>query len=419
MSQSLSVSMVVIGDEILNGRTTDLNGSWLSKFLFKKGLEFKSLRFIRDNAEEMTEALKASLIDSDIVITSGGIGPTLDDKTKNTLASFFNKPVIERADVAELVTDNYIRFGRTWTPTTNHYHFFPQDFVAIKNPRGLAPGLAFFTENKKLIMAAPGVPREFTAMVEEEFYPLIKKEFSGRLKENHQCVIRTQGVPEERIFFELCPTLWSELEAFGKVSSLPHTIGIDIVVGFTGTQKEHEEKSKKIKDLIMKTPLAPYVWQWGNRAVNEMVLEKALNKKCTFAFAESCTGGLVASKITDLSGSSAVFYGGVVSYDNSVKENVLKVKKETLETFGAVSLECATEMARGVRELLKTDYAVSISGIAGPTGGSAEKPVGTVAIGVASKEKSTAFLYHFPGDRIKLKDRFSDKALLTLLELME
>ena len=419
MSKALTVSMIVIGDEILNGRTTDLNGSWLSKFLFKKGLEFKSLRFIRDNAEEMTAALGASFFDSDIVITSGGIGPTLDDKTKNTLADFFKKTVVESNDVAELVSENYIRFGRSWTPETNQYHFFPQDFIAINNPRGLAPGLAFLTADKKFVMAAPGVPREFTAMVEEEFYPLIKKEFADRLKENHQCVIRTQGVPEEKIFFELCPTLWQDLETFGKVSSLPHTIGIDIVVGFTGSQKEFEEKSQKIKELIMKTPLAPHVWQWGNRAIHEMVLEKALEKKCTFAFAESCTGGLTSSKITDLSGSSAVFYGGIISYDNSIKENVLGVQKETLEKFGAVSVECAIEMARGVRELLKTDYAVSITGIAGPSGGSKEKPVGTVAIGIASKEKNTAVLYQFPGDRVKLKDRFSDKALLTLLELME
>lgn len=124
MKNSLSVSMIVIGDEILNGRTTDLNGSWLSKFLFKKGLEFKSLRFIRDNVEEMNEALKASLHDSDIVITSGGIGPTLDDKTKGTLADYFGKKIIERQDVAAVVTENYIRFGRTWAPSTNHYHFF-------------------------------------------------------------------------------------------------------------------------------------------------------------------------------------------------------------------------------------------------------------------------------------------------------
>ena len=418
-SLPLSVSMIVIGDEILNGRTTDLNGSWLSHFLFQKGLEFKALRFVRDNAEEIDLALKASLNESEIIITSGGIGPTLDDKTKITLANFFNKKLIVRDDVALIVTDNYLRFKREWNRESNYYHMFPEDFIGVKNPRGLAPGLAYSTLDKKLIMAAPGVPREFTSMVDEEFYPLIKKHFNSRLKENFQTVIRTQGIPEEKIFFELCPSLWSELEAFGKVSSLPHTIGIDIVVSYQGNTQIHHDKNEAIKKHISNTPLAQYVWQWGNTPVNELVLNAAREKKCTFAFAESCTGGLTSSKITDLSGASEVFYGSVISYDNSIKENILGVKKETLKNFGAVSIETATEMAEGLLKILKTDYAVSITGVAGPTGGSEEKPVGLVAIGYASKNKSGASLFLFPGDRIRLKDRFSDKALLILLELME
>ncbi|MBC7429719.1 MAG: CinA family nicotinamide mononucleotide deamidase-related protein [Bacteriovorax sp.] len=415
----LSVSMIVIGDEILNGRTTDLNGSWLSKFLFKRGLELTSLRFIRDNIEEINNALKAAMDESDVVITSGGIGPTVDDKTKSTLANFFGKKLIERDDVAEIVSENYIRFGRIWNRESNFYHFFPEGFIGIKNPKGLAPGIGHYSSDKKLIMAAPGVPREFMAMVDEEFYPMIKKHFSGRLKENFQTVIRTQGVAEEKIFFELCPNLWSQLEAFGKVSSLPHTIGIDIVVSYQGNSEIHEEKNEQIKKIIMSTPIAANVWQWGNSPVNELVLQKAKDKKVTFAFAESCTGGLTSSKITDLPGSSEVFYGSVISYDNSIKENVLGVKSETLKKFGAVSIETAIEMAEGLLKAFKTDYAISTTGIAGPTGGTAEKPVGTVAIGYASKNKSGAYLFQFPGDRVRLKERFSDKALLTLLELME
>lgn len=419
MKESLSVSMIVIGDEILNGRTTDLNGTWLSKYLFKRGLQFKSLRFIRDDVDEINNALTASLNDSDIVITSGGIGPTLDDKTKNTLANYFGKKIVENDEVAQIVTENYIRFGRTWSKESNHYHFFPEDFQATPNPKGLAPGITYFSPDKKLIMAGPGVPREFTEIVDLEFFPMIKKHFSERFEENFQTVIRTQGVPEEKIFYELCPTLWSDLEVFGKVSSLPHTIGIDIVISYHGDEKSHLVTQEKIKEVIMKTKLKDHVWQWGNMPIAELVFEKAKSKKYTFAFAESCTGGLASSKITDLSGSSAVFYGGIISYDNSIKERVLKVKRETLENFGAVSIETATEMARGARELLKVDFAISISGIAGPTGGTPEKPKGTVAIGYATKDKSGAEIFYFPGDRIRLKDRFSDKALLSLLELMD
>jgi nicotinamide-nucleotide amidase len=227
------------------------------------------------------------------------------------------------------------------------------------------------------------------------------------------------GVAEEKIFFELCPTLWSDLEKFGKVSSLPHTIGIDIVVSYHGDLSGHKKTEEEIKKLIQNSALATHVWQYGNRAVNEMVLELATALKSTFSFAESCTGGLVASKMTDLSGSSAVFMGGAVTYANEAKINLLGVKFETLENFGAVSIEVATEMAIGALQKFKTDYAVSISGIAGPTGGSIDKPVGTVVIGFATKNKSGARKFLFPGDRIRRKERFSDMALLTLLELMK
>jgi nicotinamide-nucleotide amidase len=411
--------MIVIGDEILNGRTTDLNGSWLTKYLFKMGLSLTAIRFIRDDVTEINLALTSSMNESDIVITSGGIGPTIDDKTKNTLAQFFNKKIIERSDVAAIVTQNYIQFGREWVPSSNHYHFFPEDFIPTNNPRGLAPGIVYFEKNQnKLIMAAPGVPREFTEMVEIEFLPKIANFFPNRFQENYQTVIRTKGVPEEKIFFELCPTLWSDLEKFGKVSSLPHTIGIDIVISYHGDHSAHVKNQLEIKNLIQGSALARYVWQYGNKAINEMVLEFAADKKLTFSFAESCTGGLVASKITDLEGSSAVFMGGVVTYANEAKIDLLGVNPETLKSFGAVSPEVATEMAIGALKKFKTNYAISISGIAGPGGGTKEKPVGTVVIGFASETKSGARMFWFPGDRIRKKDRFSDMALLSLLELM-
>lgn len=416
----LQVSMIVIGDEILNGRTTDLNGTWLSKYLFKMGLEFKAIRFIHDEVSEINNALIASMNESDIVITSGGIGPTIDDKTKKTLAQFFQKKIVERDDVAKIVTKNYSQFGRSWEPKLNHYHFFPEDFIATNNPRGLAPGIVYFDQkSSKLIIAGPGVPREFTEIVEKEFLPFIEKYFPSRFTPNFQTVIRTKNISEEKIFFEVCPTLWADLEVFGKVSSLPHTIGIDIVISYRGSLQQHQEKSEQIKDFISKSALSEYVWQFGNKSINEMVLEKALAMKKTFAFAESCTGGLVSSKITDLSGSSEAFMGSVVSYSNQAKISLLGVNADTLKKFGAVSIETATEMAEGALHKLKTDFAVSLSGIAGPTGGTTEKPVGTVVIGFAKKGKSGAKSFIFPGDRIRKKERFSDMALLILLELME
>lgn len=420
MTNSLNVSMIVIGDEILNGRTTDLNGSFLSKYLFKKGLNFKSMRFIHDDETEINKALKDCMDESDIIITSGGIGPTLDDKTKKTLANFFGKKLIARDDVAKIVTQNYVQFGRTWNPTSNFYHFFPEDFIATNNPKGLAPGIAYFEKNsKKLILAGPGVPKEFSEMIDAEFFPLIAHFFKERFIQNHQTVIRTKGVAEEKIFYELCPTLWSELESFGKVSSLPHTIGIDIVISYHGDLKKHEGNQQKIQNIILNSPLAPHVWQYGNRAINELVLEKALEKNITFSFAESCTGGLTSSKMTDLSGSSNVFMGSVVSYANEAKINFLNVSAESLAQSGAVSSVVAEEMAKGALLKFKTDYAVSLTGIAGPGGGTIEKPLGTLVVGYASKKGTGTQIFQIPGDRIRRKERFSDIALLTLLELIE
>ena len=411
----MNVSAIIIGDEILSGRTKDLNASWLTTFLFKKSLNLTSIRFIRDDAAEINSALLAAMLEADVVITTGGIGPTLDDKTKNTLANFFQKNIALRSDVKMIVEKNYERFGRTWNPQLNHYHYFPNDFIATNNPKGLAPGIVYFEPlKKKLVMSAPGVPNEFKAMMEEEFYPLMKNYFGEQVKEGFQTIIRTEGIPEEKIFGELCPNLWSDLEIFGKVSSLPHIVGIDIIVSYYGSKRLDAE----IKKIIDATPLAKHVWHWGPEQLSELVLQKALEKKLTFCFAESCTGGLTASKITDLSGSSSVFMGSVVSYANESKEYFLDVAPETLKNFGAVSVETAIEMATGAREKFNTDIAISITGIAGPTGGTEEKPVGTVVIGFATKTFCGAQTYLMPGDRLRKKDRFSERALLTLLELI-
>lgn len=420
MKNSLKVAMVVIGDEILNGRTTDLNANWLAKFLFKEGMLLTSTQFIRDNESEIIETLNRALNEADIVITSGGIGPTLDDMTKKCLAKMFDKKIIENQTVIPVVEENYRRFGRSWNPSLNFYHHFPEDFLAINNPKGLAPGLGFYlADRKKLLLSGPGVPREFHDMVSLEFFPMIQKYFSGQFVKNYQTIVRTHSVPEEKIFGELEPELWSKLENFGKVSSLPHTIGIDIIISYHGTEENHQLTQNKIKDIFEQSKMQEYVWQYGNLSLSELILKKAVEKKLTFGFAESCTGGLTSSKFTDLSGSSACFMGSIVSYDNSIKEKLLGVSPETLKSFGAVSEQTVKEMCQGGKKVLNVDICVAITGIAGPTGGSAEKPVGTVYFGVHSKLGTQFETTVVPGDRPRKKDRFSDRALLLLLEEIE
>lgn len=416
----LNISIIAIGDELLNGRTRDTNAHWLSHFLFERSMNLCAINIVGDDEEQLARTLQLQLAQSDVVITSGGVGPTIDDKTKNILANFFNQKLVKNEEAANVTKANYLRRQKSWEKGKNHYDLFPEKFFPVNNPQGFAPGLGYlFEEHKKpkLVLSAPGVPREFRAMMEEEFLPLIKKHFSHKLSENYQTVIRTHSIPEETIFFELCPTLWQELEAFGKVSSLPHIVGIDIVVTHNlHTKDEYLKAEKKLIAHLKESKLNEFIWQFGNLSMTELLLLKAREKKITFSFAESCTGGLCSSKFTDLTtGSSAVFWGSVVSYDNSVKEAILGVKSDTLKNFGAVSTQTAEEMCEGVKNRLKTTIGISTTGIAGPSGGSEKKPVGTIAIGVSSPLGTRSHLYHFVGDRQRLKDRFSETALLELL----
>jgi nicotinamide-nucleotide amidase len=410
----MKLAMIIIGDEILSGRTVDANGPWLTKFLASKGLELNEINIVHDDESLLDEALTKAFNHNDIVMTTGGLGPTEDDKTKKVCANYFGKALKESSKTIEVVSKNYAQFEKVWAKENNFYHIFPEDFEALDNPAGLAPGL-FYQSNGKTLFCAPGVPREFQKMTDQVFWPKIKNQLSDKQRKT-TFSIRTVAIPEEILFFELCPGLWEKLSEFGKVSSLPHNMGVDIVI--TLDEEGHEEAQKKIIEIMENTAAKDNVWQYGNLELPEYILQKAREKGLKIAFAESCTGGLTSSLITDISGSSDVFLGSIVSYANEVKENVLGVKADTLKNHGAVSVETALEMARGALKVTGADITISFSGISGPTGGSKEKPVGTVAIGWATKTESDSKIYNFKGGRIKLKERFAHRGLYKLLELI-
>jgi nicotinamide-nucleotide amidase len=291
---------------------------------------------------------------------------------------------------------------RSFNPDHSDYQNVPLEMQLLANPVGIAPGLHY-----KNIFSLPGVPREFEAIFIESILPRL-----NHAKIIEKLIIKTYKVPESKIFNELAPTLWNELEAYGKVSSLPHVMGVDIGVVLEG---ENIQNKDMIIDLIKATKLNEYIWHIGPETLEELIIKEAKAKNLKIGFAESCTGGLNASRITDVAGSSSVFWGSIVSYSNDVKMRSLQVKKETLKTKGAVSEETAYEMAKGALEELKVDIAISTTGIAGPGGGSKDKPVGTVGIGISSKFGTQSKMYKFRGDRLLLKERFSKAALFKLL----
>lgn len=410
----MTIELIIIGDEILNGRTVDANLAWLAPWLFKQGLKLGNVAIVRDDQEQMLKALELAWSRSDIVLTSGGIGPTLDDLTKTVLAEFAGKKLCEDRQARAIVENNYARLSRPWTPTTNGYHLIPQDFIATDNPGGLAPGLVWFDHNKAL-MAAPGVPKEFALMVEHVFFPLLQSKGFNVAGDQAQIIMRTYGVPEEKIFGELCPSLWQQLTPYGKVASLPHLTGVDILITFDGANNKEKFQSE-IQTIVESSALSAHVWQWGELSLEQLIVDKAREKNLTFCFAESCTGGLAASKITDIAGSSEVFLGSAVTYANEAKNEFVGVKQQTLSKFGAVSEEVASEMASGALKKFGADFCVSFSGIAGPGGGSGAKPVGLVCQGFASAQKTQSRSLQFRGDRLKLKERFALSGLFWLLE---
>ncbi len=417
LAMTMKAGFLIIASEVLNGKISDVNNQALAHFLRQYHVEIEKTVIVKDTVPAIQKALKDLLEECDLVVTSGGLGPTRDDLTKEAIGSYFGRQNRFSESAMKIAQANYERFGRQYAGKEHGYSFLPEDFVALDNPTGFAPGL-FFEEDGKCVLSGPGVPREFRGILESHLPRLVLSKIKS--KEVYRLVnVRTKRVPEEKIFGEVDPTLWDKLEAFGSVSSLPNYLGVDIGVRINGSSLEElNRKEQEIRAIINASPVRSSVWHFGLETLEEVILKKAREANLTFGFAESATGGLCSHRITSFPGSSANFMGTVVSYDNSVKE-VLGVRPATLATFSEVSLEAAKEMAAGAKNLLKVDVAISITGIAGPGGGTPEKPVGFVCVGVSTSTGTESFETKLFGDREQLKYRFSQLVLMTLLETME
>lgn len=413
----MKIALIAIGDELLNGRTLEKNGHWLSGFLYDNGILLNDITIIRDDEDILEKTFKDSFENYDFTIVTGGLGPTLDDKTKKILGKVFGGALKENSKAIEIVTKQYENYSRDWHRDSNKYHLIPENVEPIFNPIGLAPGLKY-NEGEKYIFCAPGVPREFFGMFEEEIFPIIKSHSKFPKETLRQVTVRTRGVPEEEIFYRRCPGLWDELSAYGQVASLPQIMGIDILVKFYADEEEFNKRKSSIEKIMNSCAIAENIWSWEEGNLEDFVIREASAKNLTISFAESCTGGLTASRITNVSGASQIFLASYVTYANEAKINALKVLPKTIEENGAVSIATAKEMAAGARRSAHSDIAISFTGIAGPGGGSKEKPVGTVAIGWATKDQNDAKLYQFKGDRELLKQRFSEAGLFKLLNLI-
>lgn len=403
----MNLEIISIGDELLIGQTVNTNATWLAKHLTSLGVEVKWITTVGDDADDIKSALATALQRSDVVITTGGIGPTHDDITKTVAADFFESELIFKPEILEQLKRRFEKRGRKMSVTNEDQAWIPEKAQLIDNPIGTAAGLIFEKDGKKCFIL-PGVPSEMKMMSEKTLFPM----FKGQGQTIVQKTIRTTGLPESTAFEKLGDI--KRVEQFAKVAFLPKTSGVDIRLTVKGTDETECRKKLEQGVNIVLASVGKYVYGYDDEELEEAVAKLLIKTHKTVAVAESCTGGLLANKLTNISGSSEYFERGVVTYSNQSKIEILGIPEEILEKHGAVSLETAEAMAEAARKISGADFGISTTGIAGPTGGTEEKPVGLVYIGVSTAKEIYSKRLLFFKERLENKDRFVQAALSLL-----
>jgi nicotinamide-nucleotide amidase len=407
--------IITIGDEILIGQIVDTNSAWMSKELNKIGVSVKQITSVSDKASHIIEALTEAQNRADIILITGGLGPTKDDITKLTLANYFNMPLRRDAVTLAHVEGIFAKLNRPMIDLNRRQADVPDGCTVIQNKNGTAPCM-WFDVNEKVIVAMPGVPFEMMYLMEDEILPRLKNKFELPFIVHKTILTIGQG---ESFLAQQIEDLEDALPSHIKLAYLPKLGQVRLRLSAIGKD-----------EIALKTAVNFYAQQIIERvksfvaADEDVALEKAIldlmkSEKLTLSTAESCTGGFIAHLLTQHAGSSAVFAGGAVAYSYDLKESVLGVKHQTLTEFGAVSEQTVVEMAEGAIIHFKTDYAIAVSGIAGPDGGMPGKPVGTVWIAVSSKKQTIAKLFTFSNKRIQNIERSATAALTLLLNLLK
>lgn len=379
----MKAEIITIGDEILIGQIVDSNSAWIAQQLNLLGVEVFQITSISDKKEHIISALKDAANRVDLVLLTGGLGPTKDDITKTTLCEFFNTELVFNEEAYQTIEKIFKIRDLIVGELNRKQAEIPANCSVIQNYQGTAPGM-WFEKDDTVFVSMPGVPFEMKAMMEEEILLKLKERFHTPVMVYK--TVLTIGIPESHLAERL--EQWEEqlMENQIKLAYLPQPGIIRLRLSATGqTQEELEERIDKEIEKLKKI-IPDNIFGYDDQKLEQIVGELLLKNNQTVATAESCTGGKIAHLITQIPGSSEYFKGSVVAYANEIKERVLGVNPVVLEQYGAVSQQVVEEMAKGVLLLNNVDYAIATSGVAGPTGGTDEKPVGTVWIAVASKD---------------------------------
>jgi len=408
----MKIAILTIGNELLNGRTADTNSSFIARELTALGFRIEALMSVGDEFDAIKTRLHDLLATTDAVICTGGLGPTADDITTEAVARAFERKLVMNESVLAGLKEKFARYRLAWTDNNAKQALFPDGADVIDNPVGSAAGFAL-PVGGKLVFVIPGVPAETRRMLPEGVIPVLRKHFGRDSEHIFKQTIKTFGLPEAAVDAKLADVNFAAL----GVSVGFYPVFPENHVVLTARAASADEARMKVTKATQEVSsrLEDYIFSYGEKTLEETLGEILTERKITIAVAESCTGGLIASRLTDVSGSSVYFERGMVTYSNRAKIELLGVPPEIIEKHGAVSEQTAKAMAEGVRRMAKTDIGLSSTGIAGPTGGTKEKPVGTVYIALADGNQTTCRHFAFRWDRRRNKYVSSETALMLLL----
>ncbi len=407
--------IISIGEELLIGQTVNTNAAWLSRNLNTVGITVRQIVVIADNHDDILNTINQAIQRADLVLTTGGLGPTRDDITKKALCELFDSKLVENQTVMSDNQHFFEKRGFELTELNKLQALVPDKAQIIRNPYGTAPGL-WFEHNNTILISMPGVPFEMQHMMTDGILPALK----NRVKEYHiiHRTVLTQGIGESFLAEKISG--WEDqLPEFITLAYLPSPGIVKLRLSGKGPDKEIIEKTIETQVEQLHTIIPEYIWGYDDQVMEELIGKMLAERSATVCTAESCTGGYISHKLTSVPGSSAYYKGSVIAYSNQAKQQLLSVDPEILQTYGAVSQEVVEVMARNSLKLFDADYSMAVSGIAGPSGGTDTKPVGTVWIAVANNQKIVSKVYSFGDTRERNIIRAGIAAMGMLKELIE
>lgn len=404
----MNAYIITIGDEILIGQIVNTNAAYIGEQLSKNGIKIIGSCVLPDSEERILKEFKRVFKISDVVIVTGGLGPTHDDVTRKCIVEFFDTELELNEEVLNDIKNFFEIRGRELTKINEEQALIPKIAEPLRNPRGTAPGL-WIEKEGKIFIAMPGVPYEMMYIMDNYVISKLKLKSEATKQYIFTRNLLTTGIPESVLYTKLGNL--DELLEGAKLAFLPNQFGVRLRI--TVEEKNEDIALSKLEEIEQKirSIIGKYIYGKDEDTLEGIVAKLLIDRGLTISVAESCTGGLIANRLTNISGSSNFFERGIVAYSNAAKVEILKVDEDAIAKYGAVSLEVARQMAEGIKSISGTDIGLSTTGIMGPTGATPNKPIGLVYIGICDDKICTAKEFRFGDDRLLNKDRTSQAAL--------